>query len=216
MTSHVPKICVAYASPGTVSTCFTRSLLSLLNARNSGLLKAEIRIVDVEGGPLIGKMRNILAEEFLKFHPPMTHLLMCDTDMEFTYEDVNALLAAKRAVVGGIYIGRLPQVGDLHSVAMKKHEDGVYRPIPMEKLPGPGEIIAVDALGMGLTLIERKVIEKLKPDHVQLWPFAETVIEGRGVGEDISFCYRAKEAGFNIWLSGDARAGHAKTQMLWA
>jgi GT2 family glycosyltransferase len=64
---------------------------------------------------------------------------------------------------------------------------------------------------MGLTLIRREVLEDLGADHEKLWPFAETIVDGRALGEDVTFCLRAKEKGYQTWLCGDARAGHAKT-----
>jgi len=48
----------------------------------------------------------------------------------------------------------------------------------------------------------------------QLWPFAESIVNGTAKGEDVTFCLRAQDKGFTTWLSVDARIGHEKEWLL--
>lgn len=197
-----PELLLAYCHPGSVRHEFMESVLQLLSSER----KFELAITSAYSGPLLSKTRNLLAERFLE-HPNFTHLLMADTDMQFTPQDVQSLLDADKPIVGALYYGLDNTTHEPFPTALV-FEGGHYK--PMKKAPNRG-CKRVDAVGMGLTLIKREVIEALEPDHTQLWPFAEAVLSGIAVGEDVTFCLRAREKGFDTWVCGDARAGHVKS-----
>lgn len=197
---------LAYIHPGEVRHEFMESILKLLTAEKS----YQLGLINAQSGPLISRARNMLAEQFVE-KPDFTHMLFVDSDIQFEPEDVEALLKADKPIVGGVYFG-MDQNQQLFPTGLVK-QDGSYKPIPLDKVPLHG-CKKVDAVGMGLTLITRQVMEALQPDQLLLWPFAETVINGRGVGEDVSFCLRAREKGYQTWVCGDARAGHAKTAIV--
>ena len=57
--------------------------------------------------------------------------------------------------------------------------------------------------------ISHRVIEKLGNE-----PF-NSVVEGELThGDDVSFCHRAREAGFKIFADSDIRIGHIKTRII--
>lgn len=138
---------------------------------------------------------------------------MADVDIRFRPTDVEALLRADKPIVGAIYFGVNPQTNKSFPTVLRKSREGPFIPMNPKHLPKKG-CIPVDAVGMGCTLVQRPVLEALGADHNHLWPFAETEIDGRAVGEDLAFCLRAKEAGFDTWVCGDARVGHAKTFLI--
>lgn len=77
--------------------------------------------------------------------------------------------------------------------AMDKHSDG-YRSHKPKDSKGLNE---VDAIGTGCIIISRRVLVKLK----DFQPFLEQ-LDDRGlrlIGEDFSFCEKAKKAGFKIY-----------------
>lgn len=60
-------------------------------------------------------------------------------------------------------------------------------------------LVECDAVGFGAVLIKRKVIEAMKtPRFMGL----------TGCGEDITFCYKAKKLGFQVWMDTRIKLGH--------
>jgi len=69
--------------------------------------------------------------------------------------------------------------------------------------------MSVGAVGMGFCLIKRRVFEELGASN--LWPFAEIMgVNGKYQGEDITFCARAREKGFEIYLDPNVKVMHTK------
>lgn len=202
------KVQITWIHGETVHADFMHSVLGLVSARNRPF---ELSLSNVRSGPLLGRARNTVAEAFLE--TKNDYLLMVDTDIVFTPEDAVQLFKASKPIVGGFYLGVNLADNGTFPVALRQGEDGAYWTISKEDVPEKG-CIEVDAVGMGFTLVRREVFEVLKPDHQMLFPFAETVVNGRGVGEDIAFCLRAKQEGFQTWLCGDARVGHAKSLVI--
>ena len=184
-----------------VHTGFMESILGCLG---------EFRLIvnGAESGPLIARSRNLLLERFLK--TDADYMLMADTDVVFTPSDVRLLLEARKPIVGALYFGILG--GNPEStfpVALTK-QDGVVQSLDSV----PDGLTRVDAVGMGLTLIERRVVESLDPHASLNRPFAEMVYNGRHHGEDVVFCLEAMKAGYETWLEPKARVGHIKSIVL--
>jgi len=196
-------VTLAYVHPGTVHACFLDSVVNLQGSFRPYMLG----IMSAQSGPLLSKARNLIVEGFLSTNS--NYLLFADTDMHFLPGAVEALYEADKPIVGALYYGVNQEDGTTFPVALTK-QDGVYKPLPGGDIPERG-CKRVDAVGMGLTLIKREVLESLDVNPATLQPFSETIMEGRAVGEDVTFCLRAKQKGFHTWLCGDARVGHAKT-----
>lgn len=199
------SIFVAYASNGFVRQEFLESLLEVQETLNS---KYHLRIMGAVGGPLISKHRNILSERFLASKED--YLLFADSDMAFRAEHIVELINSDKPIVGALYFGVPYGSHETFTVALKETARGRLLPIPRSELPESG-CLEVDSVGMGLCLIKRKVIETLGANHEELRPFAETLVDGKARGEDVTFCLRAKEAGFTTWLNLNARVGHVKS-----
>jgi hypothetical protein len=189
------------------------SIVRLYEAAKDRNLKFSFKCLAAETGPLISRARNLIARKFLDDYPGFTHLLSVDTDVSFSPGDVEALLSTGKPLVGGLYFGR-NATGEFFPVALEIDEDTHQRPI--KDIPGPKDLVKVDSLGMGFTLIKREVMEALDPDPNALTPYAETVVSGNAVGEDVSFCRAAKDAGYEAWLYGGARVGHVKSVVIGA
>jgi len=127
-------------------------------------------------------------------------LLFIDSDMVFTPEDVAKIEKHLETydIIGGLYqltngelaiLDRVP--GDYEFI---KPKDGIFE---------------VGACGTGFMGISQRVIDKLGDE-----PF-NSVIEGNIThGDDVSFCHRAREAGFKVFVDSDIRVGHIKTHIL--
>jgi hypothetical protein len=60
-------------------------------------------------------------------------------------------------------------------------------------------LVQCDAVGFGAVLIKRKVIEAMKTPRF---------MGMMGCGEDITFCYKAKKLGFEVWMDTRIKLGH--------
>jgi len=67
-----------------------------------------------------------------------------------------------------------------------------------------GKLAPVDWVGAGALLVRRPVLEKMAPGP-WFWP------DETGDGEDITFCLKARAAGFRVYCDGRAQVGHLQT-----
>lgn len=195
----------------------------MLFANASG--KCLIQPVGCGTGPLLSRARNRLVQQFLE--GTYDYFLWTDTDITFQYEDLAALLLADKDIAGSVYFtldsSGEPVVAHLEERAQEEGDDSkgpVYQDVPISKCYGddgsPAEPFVVSGLGCGFTLIKREVMDALASSHggtARLWPYAETG-EEEGYGEDLTFCLRAKEMGFDSWLVPASRVGHTKEIVL--
>jgi len=133
------------------------------------------------------------------------YLYFLDSDTLPPVDIVPKLIATGRDFIGGLYHQRggafLPVPGNLVKNEKGEWEKGGLPPHQ------PGEIIPVDFLGMGSTLISRRCLQAVL-DHFPR-PFAwgkdiapvpdEHGGHLPGVSEDYMFCIRAKALGFQPW-----------------
>ena len=133
---------------------------------------------------LITRARNYLVDEFLR--SDCTHMLFIDSDIHYNAQDVVALLALDKDVIGGPYPKKAINWKNVAEAA-RKHPD--LDPRELEKLVGEyvfnvvkgtkqfsvTEPLEVMEIGTGFMMIKRNVFDKLKdafpmihykPDHV--------------------------------------------------
>jgi len=133
---------------------------------------------------LITRARNYLVDEFLR--TDYTHLLFIDSDIHYSPQDVIAMLALDKDVIGGPYPKKSINWGNV-AAAARKHPD--LEPKELENLVGEyvfnvvkgtqsfnvTEPLEVLEIGTGYMLVKRQVFSKLaeafpmihyKPDHV--------------------------------------------------
>lgn len=154
---------------------------------------------------------NSKAEQVSSF----THLMFIDSDMGFEPDLIWNLLERKKDIVGGAYVQKAfpfwPNAGNLL-------EDGVRYNLRSPDYSGKsGGLIPVDMLGTGLMLIRRKVLDTMpypwfeflkipSPAARMLTPIHQQTEEI--LGEDVAFCRKARELGFEIWLDLENRGVH--------
>jgi hypothetical protein len=79
-----------------------------------------------------------------------------------------------------------------------------------EEAPESG-LLEVDATGAACLLVHRTVFEKIATEYAPpLTWFAESVAFGQVWSEDITFCVRARAAGFQTVVDCDVKLGHIK------
>lgn len=180
------------------------SLMRLADAR--GLTKVIFANGDVGR---LDEGRNRVAEEFLRSGAEW--LLWVDTDMVFSPQDFDALLARGAPIVSGLYY----RASDPPTPCMMRYKDGHARVV---KDWPKAKTISVDTAGFGFMLTHREVFEKIAAeqfnpthpwfDNGQIGPSGQTLTD------DASFCWRAKQLGYNILVDTAVVIGHLKPQVI--
>jgi hypothetical protein len=133
---------------------------------------------------LITRARNYLVDEFLR--SDYTHMLFIDSDIHYSPQDIIALMALDKDVIGGPYPKKSINWGNVAQAARNNPD---MEPRDLENLVGEyvfnvvkgtqsfqvSEPLEVMEIGTGHMLIKREVFEKMakeyptiqyKPDHV--------------------------------------------------
>ncbi len=154
-------------------------------------------------GPYIHANRNDLQRQFMD--TGRDWLLSVDNDIIFTPGDVFALYDEADKRGPGIYHGSyILENGFQVCGVWNDDEPMVYHNL----VKMPEKPMEIGVIGMGFTLVHREVFEATGPEA--FWP-----INGFSSGEDLSFSWRAREAGFTPILVPAANVGHQKVNTLY-
>ncbi len=152
-------------------------------------------------------------------------LISLDCDIDFRPEMIYALYEqadpVKRPIVSGIYFSRLKDNRLCPVWFVDAGHDGKYSTV--KQIEGSeGQPQAIDAIGMGFCIIHRSVFDKLAEIHggdQWTWFGHDEAFNSEDgtihhLGEDLTFCRRAKRAGFSIWGHAGIQVGHIKKTAL--
>ncbi len=89
------RLALGFVSGMDVSLPFFSSVILLLN-------KEPIEVLSILSGPVLHRARNELVEMYLRDTTSPT-LLMVDSDIEFSGDDVDAIMAHDEPIVSGVY-----------------------------------------------------------------------------------------------------------------
>ena len=140
----------------------------------------EIRFSFLFNESLITRARNYLVDEFLR--SGYTHLLFIDSDILFNPQDVLALLAIDKDIIGGPYPKKSINWRNVHAASKKMHDNKDFNPADLEGVTGdyvfnpvPGttqfkvtEPLEVMEIGTGFMMIKRAVFDKFKEEYPHL------------------------------------------------
>lgn len=156
---------------------------------------------------LITRARNYLVDEFLH-RSDCTHLLFLDSDISFDPNDVIAMLALDKDVIGGPYPKKAIKWKSVKSAVAKNKDvdagvlekvagDFVFNPVKGTEHFSVSDPLEVLEIGTGFMLVKRDVFHKMeeaypmiryKPDHVgqahfdgsrYIHAFFDTVIDSK-------------------------------------
>lgn len=139
-------------------------------------------------------------------------ILWIDSDITFTPEDVLKAYRSDYDIVTGAYLlsnGEVMAFTEKLGTALR-HEEVVNATEPV-KLMGAG---------MGFMAVKQGIFESLSRPWFQTATVKHDFDNGNGevevqvTGEDLSFCQRAIENGFEIWLDPTIKLIHNKTMRL--
>lgn len=209
---------------------FMRSVITLTDCLREKGINWELMI---EPATVLHVMRSVMASRVLS-EPAFTHLLFIDTDMGFSPSAVMRMLAADSEVIGCAYPYRTLPLHEpvstsgvpLRQIMSEMAPYTAYFARGTAKVDVNNGICEVEALGTGLMLVRRDVLEALvrtgaisryrnhfpydqylKQQHYH--GFFDYVIEdGACLGEDISFCRRWRQTGGKILAICDQEIMH--------
>lgn len=184
------KILIAVPCMDQVSARFTACLATLNKVGNSAL--------SLKTSSLIYDSRNSLAEQALKANAD--YVLWLDSDMVFEPDTLERLLADDKDMVGALYFRRaVPFTPVIYSDYKGNIEDGLIW-TPQKEYPQ--SLFEVAGIGFGCVLMKTDILFNM------IAKFKDWFTPLGHSGEDLSFCYRAKELGYSIWCDPTIKMGH--------
>lgn len=187
------KILIAVPCMNQVPAEFAHSL--------SMLEKIECCAVNFKIGSLVYTSRDQLAKDAIEAEAD--YVLWLDSDMVFPPDTLKRLMARLEDndvdIISGLYFRRVepftPTLFDKLDVESGQVHWTEFTHIPAE----PFE---VGGCGFGCVLMSTEVIMSVMARFNQMF----TPING--VGEDLSFCWRARQLGYRIWCDPTLYLGH--------
>ena len=181
------KILICIPAMDMVATGFSQSLAMLQKGGNETAIMFEV-------GSLIYEARNKLAKQAIAMGADYT--MWIDSDMLFKPDTMIRLLAHDAPMVSGAYFRRSPPY---HLVAFDECDAETRK---WTDLPLPTETVKCGGVGFGCVLIKTEVLFEVAARY-KTWfePF-------NGFGEDLSFCWRARQCGYDILLDPTITCGH--------
>lgn len=172
----------------------------------------------IESGPRLSGSRNTNAKTFIE-HSEAEWFWSIDSDMKWQPNALEQLLATAhwkdRPIVGGWCYAEM-QDGRIRPTIYRVHEGKIVN-IEMPRDFKYDQPVLCDATGAAFVLIHRTVFEKIAAahdsDNPHVW-YQETTYGGQDIGEDITFCLRARAAGFPVLVDARIQVGHWKSWIM--
>lgn len=187
------KFLIAVPSMDQVPAQFTASLAMLR--------KAEDTSVAFEISSLVYTARNNLAINAVKHD--VDFVLWLDSDMQFAPDTLERLYADYKAgkgdIISGLYFRR---VAPFKPVLLSWLEITAEGPFTTEPETIPDEPFEVQGCGFGCVLMPTDVLLDV------IGKFGNPFDPINGVGEDLSFCWRARQCGYKIVCDPSIELGH--------
>ena len=170
---------------------FGYSLAKLMLYSGVGLVSDEVAVISLNmiEATYLDKARNDLVVQAL--NTDATHILWLDCDMKFPQDALMHLLATGKEIVGANYPRRRfpPDHTAFKSVSKESNDKHI---ICRTQVDSKG-LEPVDALGFGICLMQTKIFKEMP----QPW------FEVNNWGEDVGFCMKAKEMGYQPYVDHD-------------
>jgi len=214
-----PHVNLIIATPGhSLMSVYVRSLLAATQVLASkGITWAwtseySSHVADAREMTMNGDNVNDPSEQ-RPFKGEITYdkILWIDSDIAFTPEDVLKLYESDYDVVSGAYLLANGEV-----VVYKELFGQGYAYDEVLKMEEP---VKVFGAGFGFFMVKQGVFEKLTRPWFQSPMATKTMSDGTDftfpiMGEDLSWCKRVNDLGFEIWFDPTVRVTHHKMMKL--
>ncbi len=147
---------------------------------------------------------------------PYDYIMWIDSDQVFEPHQFFKLLSHDKDIVGGLYLmdgGRqFPTIVNWDEEYFKSH--GTFEFLNPGSLPADGKLLDVVYNGFGFMLIKNGVFEKItypwfEPRIIKL---TESIQDF--ASEDVSFCLKARDFGYKIYVDPSVVVGHEKSNII--
>ena len=129
-----------------------------------------------------------------------THLLFIDSDITFPPEAIKKLINDDKDIVSGLYFKKNVNPQPVAWFTDWKNDGSVkFRPFTCD---GSQELVECGAVGMGFCLIKTSVLIDMAANFHTFFQHMN------GMGEDLSFCIRAQQLGYKIFVDTSFKLGH--------
>ena len=213
INTNEEMLTIVWCDNGNTDGQFTEGLLNtVIKAQDVGI---KVYAVARASGNQIARQRQTVFDNW-KDIIKTDWLLWVDSDIVLTIESLEKLLKAgdkdSAKIVSGLYF------------VSPEREKSLMMPTPcaynfnsdtsavehLTNFPND-QIIKIDAVGMGLVLMHKSIIEPIRKVSENGFAFAEKNFVGNQfVGEDISFFMNVRKAGIQPYLHTGATADHIK------
>ena len=135
-------------------------------------------------------------------------IIWIDSDVSWTVEDFEKLIDSDEDIISG-----LVPVGGAGQVGVMQLDMGTPRLMDKVAFMLTDSPMEVDGVGFGFVCMKSGVFENIKRPWFEILkvPVGERMVNA---SEDFSFCIKAREAGYKIWVDPSVKCGHHKEVIL--
>ena len=197
------KTLIAVPSMDMVPARFAQSLAMLQKDPDDQCMVA------FQIGSLVYNARNSLAT--IAVQQECDRVLWLDSDMVFSSDILGTLAYTMKStgadIVSGLYFRRVAPFSPVIYKRLEETEDHQsefedYKDLPKER------VFEIAGCGFGCVLMGTDVILSVHEKYHDM--FTPTP----GMGEDLAFCYRARQCGYKIVCNQDVRLGHVGFEVI--
>lgn len=208
------KLLIAIPTYETITTeCFESLWASMASQEGVDIFFKSVKGYDC------ARARNEIVKDFLKDEKYYTHLLMVDSDTVlptslFVEDPVYLCYLFDKKI--DVLLGWYPRKNDpgRTELFMEGYESypAAARWNCSEISRWNQEFIPVKGGGFGCALLSRKVLEEIEYPYFKY----ESRDDGTFMSEDLYFCDKARDAGFQIWTSRSLGCDHVGKKLVKA
>lgn len=191
------KILIAIPCMDMVAAAFSQSLAMLHRVGQCYVMHM--------AGSLVYDARNKLAAKAVELE--CDYVMWFDSDMVFEPDTLERLIAHDKDIVTGIYHRRSGSYKPVLFKELTDNGDGTFTAVDYLDYPTDG-LFKVAGMGFGCVLMKTSVLFDMAV-NMKDW----FTPNGR-IGEDLSFCHRATQLGYEIWADPSIRLGHVGNMII--
>lgn len=181
------KILICVPSMDYVAAGFAQSLAMLQKGGNETAIMFQV-------GSLVYEARNKLAKKAIELETDYT--MWFDSDMVFEPDAMLKLLGHNKPFISGAYFRRSPP----YSLVAYEEVDAENR--KWKDLALPSEVTKCGGVGFGCVLVKTEVLFNVAAKYGNWFE------PMNNFGEDLSFCYRARKCGYDLYIDPSITCGH--------
>lgn len=184
------RLLIAVPTMDTVPVQFLQSLTALERKLMRDGVNFEECIIS---GTLVYMARDKLAGKAV--NEDFTHVLWLDSDMVFNDKLLDDLMMCKKPFVSCCYNGRRPG-----------YQSCIFKSIDLTHVERfeeyPREPFEIEGCGFGAVLMETEILKAV------MLNFKTAFTPLPSLGEDIAFCFRARDLGYKLYAEPNVQLGH--------